>query len=487
VALGSFASAAVRCSLRAAFRPSYVTATFLAAGCQGSEVQLAEEYSHRGTLILAETTLTIPQVDYEPAVYYTEDDPYPHIDFSRIDRTRIVDKEHNALHLENGYIRLTLLPDMGRVYALYYKSTGHDVLWRNDTVTVGGGVNDTGWWIWIGGVEYTLPGDEHGTTWALPWDWRVMADSPVRKTVRMEVTEPVTGLRETLDISLYPESSFFEARVEITNPTDRVVHFAHWVNPQWTPGGQNELTDSTEFIIPTERIVISEKWQRNLGPSPQRWADSPLRFIKGWPRMGDLMADGLGHGFFGAHSHDVGEGVVRVFDREKTPGVDVWTYGYHPTQIPLGSGSPSKGYVEMWGGTSVFFPDERRPLAAGAVLEWTEWMYPYHGTGGLTFADTAWAVNFELDLDARVATVGLCPTGRWSGVVELWSAPDSATESDGVRLYEQRVELNPDTPFFQIVESPALRGNDSSRVSLRLVSDDGELHTLQPKIVRRHQ
>jgi hypothetical protein len=68
-------------------------------------------------------------------------------------------------------------------------------------------------------------------------------------------------------------------------------------------------------------------------------------------------------GFFGVYAHEAGEGVVRVFDPLANPGVDVWTYGFAPRDIPMGSGAPSKGYVEMWGGTVARFPDERRPLA----------------------------------------------------------------------------------------------------------------------------
>ena len=41
----------------------------------------------------------------------------------------------------------------------------------------------------------------------------------------------------------------------------------------WTPGGHNELTDNTELIIPTERIVIPERWQANLGAV--RWPHFP--------------------------------------------------------------------------------------------------------------------------------------------------------------------------------------------------------------------
>ena len=164
---------------------------------------------------LTDTVLVIPQVDYEPAIYYTEEDPYPHVDFARVNREEIVDKEHRSIVMENEYVRLALLPEMGRVYSFVYKPTGNEVFWRNDIVTVGGGQNETGWWIWIGGAEYTLPGDEHGTTWALPWEWEMAENSDVRKAVSMRVKEPGTGLEQTLKIGLYPGRACYEADITI--------------------------------------------------------------------------------------------------------------------------------------------------------------------------------------------------------------------------------------------------------------------------------
>ncbi|UCG85807.1 MAG: DUF5107 domain-containing protein [Gemmatimonadota bacterium] len=449
-----------------------------ATQCRNSDTGSSEHQLGGAPFLIAEGTLTIPQVDYEPAIYYDAGDPHPHLDFSQVDAGRIVDKEHVALFLENSYIRLTLLPELGRVYALYYKPTGHDELWRNDTVTVGGALNDAGWWMWIGGVEYTLPGDEHGTTWSTPWTWQVLEDSPGRKTVRLEVKERGTSLRERIDLSIYPEKAYYETAIRISNPTDDTVRFAHWVNPQWAPGGRNELTDSTEFIIPTDRILIAEKWQQNMGPSPQEWADNRLRFIRGWDKMGDLMADGLSSGFYGAHSHDTEEGIVRVFDREKTPGVDVWTYGYRPERIPMGSGSPSRGYVEMWGGTSKLYPDERQPLAPEESLEWIEWMYPYHGTGGLTVADTAVAVSFRSKPDGSAVTVGLCPTGRWQGTIELWASSDVVATADPAPLRQWHVDLTPTNPFFESISLTDISTVALSDLELQLRRERGNTRAI---------
>lgn len=427
-------------------------------------------YAARSLFSLIEIPLTIPQVDYERAIYYREHDPYPHVDFSKVRRDTVVQKEHRAVVLENEYIRLTLLPDMGRVYSLIYKPTGHEQFWRNDIVTVGGGMNDTGWWIWIGGAEYTLPGDEHGTTWAERWIWEIVEDSETRKTVRMHVQERGTQLEETLDVSIYPGKAYYEAAITLTNPTERTVHYAHWINPQWTPGGHNELTDSTEFIIPTDRILIEERWQKNMGPSPQAWAGNPLRFISGWKNMGDLMADGVEEGFYSAYSHDEEEGIVRVFDKEKTPGVDLWTYGYHTTQIPMGSRAPNKGYAEMWGGTSKLYPNERHPLEPGASVHWTEWMYPYQGTKGLTFADRDLAVNFNVDPAKKKAVLGLCSSGVWSGEMGLWIVP---TEGETLRADERPLRtwsllLRPDRPFYEVIDLSERTGEEIERLIVGL-------------------
>ena len=65
----------------------------------------------------------------------------------------------------------------------------------------------------------------------------------------------------------------------------------------------------------------------------------------------------------------------------------------------MGSGQPNKGYVEMWGGTSVLFPDETRPLPPGDSLAWTEWMYSYWGTKGMSAASQVGAIRGSLDDD----------------------------------------------------------------------------------------
>lgn len=73
------------------------------------------------------------------------------------------------------------------------------------------------------------------------------------------VTEPTTQLREELTWTLAAGSSALQTRVTIHNPTQGIQRFAHWVNVPFVPGGENQLTDNTEFIIPTKRVNVSER------------------------------------------------------------------------------------------------------------------------------------------------------------------------------------------------------------------------------------
>jgi hypothetical protein len=419
---------------------------------------------------LEETEIVIPQVDYEGAIKHKPNDPLPYLDFDEVQWDRVVEKRHRAVMLENEYLHVTILPEMGRVYSMVFKPTGSETLWQNDIVRPGRANNETGWWLWLGGIEYTLPKDEHGTTWALPWKYSILEDGPKRKALRMEVVEPGTGLVESISFSIYPGIAYLEAEILIRNPGADRVEFAHWVNPMWVPGGENELTDNTEFILPTEQILVEERWQKNLGPSPQPWPENPLRFIRNW-KVGDIMADGLEAGFFGAYSHDAEEGVVRVFDPLKNPGVDIWTYGFRPNGIPMGSGRPNKGYVEIWGGTVKHFPHERTPLDAGSHIHWTEWIYPFQKTSGVTLANENASVNFLVTTDWRTARISICPTRSIDNAsVEVRSL--------GKVLFRDLVEMSPAAPYKK--ELKRLRDLQGRDLTLVVSSAGAELVRCQP-------
>jgi hypothetical protein len=139
---------------------------------------------------------------------------------------------------------------------------------------------------------------------------------------------------------------------------------------------------------------------------------------------------------------------VRVFDPIANPGLDSWTYGFHPNRsiVPMGSGAANAGYLEMWGGNVKTFPDERAPLSPNATTGWRDWIFPVQKTGGLNFANqllgaharctsssspSSGAHHSEEGDGAMVLVVSVCPAldpwsaGTSSAVLNIWAGKES--------------------------------------------------------------
>lgn len=403
---------------------SLVVVLFLGTRCQrpslSSRKIYIDEKSKPGVFNLIQKDIEISTVDYEHAILQDELG-YPQVDFQKFDRSNPgqTTQNYEAVILENKYIRLTLLPGKGKPYSFVYKVTGHEELFIPKIAQVLGSPNRLGWWYGMGGVEYTMPDEEHGDTWAADWEWEIIEDSPTRKTVRMTVQERRYGLREAIDISIVPDKAYFETLIKIENPTDLSIDFQHWINPMWAPGGRGEITEHTEFVMPTRKCYITERpfndWMLDYDADRSRLQSydvSPLRFLQGWKNIGDLLAWNLDHGFYSAFSHDEDEGIVRVFPKEMNPGCNIWAWGIDPkpeTRFQFSGSETCLGYVEMWGGITHGFEEYYR-LEPGEWISWKEWMFPYHRTRGLHFANRDFAVTFTRRPTGE-HVLRLCPSG----------------------------------------------------------------------------
>ncbi|MBI4664701.1 MAG: DUF5107 domain-containing protein [Verrucomicrobia bacterium] len=436
----------------------------------------------RPTFAIRETAILIRQIDLS-GVKFQDALGYPRIDWEKYQRQKppVVARSHRAVILQNRYVRVTVLPEMGRVYSFVFRPTGHEQFWTNSIAKpIPGQQNDTGWWLILGGAEYTIPRGEHGTTWALPWKYRISENSSRRKAVEMRVLEPQTKIEQTLEIALFQDRAYYEAEITLKNTGDQEARFSHWVNPMWAPGGRGQLTPDTELIVPcTAMIVLDRDFNRwMLGSTVQEYERNPLRFVKHWRSIGDLLAQQLTAGFYAAFSHEANEGVVRIFDPKDTPGMDIWTWGFPPPPERQREYSevPNLGYVEMWGGTSRNFSDEARgALGAGMHRRWKEQMYAFHNTGGLTYANQDIALNFKSDQQKKLVDLGLFVTRARRGVlVEL-------RQGDGV-LLRRRLNLSPDRPFRARISAAKSQGSAQAVPRLILTHNRQVLANVEAKL-----
>jgi hypothetical protein len=427
--------------------------------------------------VLKETKLTLKQADYEKYIFYDQLN-YPHI--SGYDRKKlreernVIEKKHKAVIMENEYLKVTVLPEMGRIYSIFFKVTGNEELYQNPVILPMGAANDLRWWLVVGGIEFTLPTSEHGVTWSIPYKYKITEDSKEKKSVKFWTKERRTGIIERIEVILYPDKSYLEYNIELENSSEEEQEFQFWICPMWTPGGKNELTEDTEFIISAKWIVppSNYKWMLKYGVI-QNYDKSPLRFIKNWTKSGYHYALELNGNFDSAYSHELKEGIVRVFNPEITPGVKTWAWGWPYDGHNCYSFEHNKGYVEIWGGLTRTFNNsiDYVVLKPDEKMKWTEFTYPYHNTGGLTYSDKDFSVNFCYDKNDNIE-LGIFSTQLIEDIEIKIVGQDKS-------YFSNKIAIAPDKPFYK--EIKITDKCNIKNLFLKLTKEEKEILSLKIK------
>lgn len=369
------------------------------------------------TPTVREAYLLIPTYPYERAfVPTTPDDPiypYPRLDFNRLGVP--VPRTYRALILENGYLRLVLLPELGgRIYQWVDKVSGRPLLYQNPVIkpTRWG---YRGWWIGAGGLEWAFPVEEHGFHEYQPWGYQVSADQR-QVAVTLTRTDERTGLRAEITISLDAAHAYFTVSPRLMNPTSGPQRYQLWLNAMLAPGG-NSVSHDTQFVWPSDTLVIHSSSDPAF-PAGERMAwpiagGRDLRSYAKWP-------DYLGfftmpqRDFMGVYDAVTGVGVVRLFPAQVARGVKFFA---GPGLDPRLWTDDDSRYLELWGGVTPDFSTYAE-LSPGQSVEWTERWYATGRIGPVVWASDALAIG--LDLETEKMTFGLTAVSDIRGELQLW-------------------------------------------------------------------
>ena len=116
----------------------------------------------------------------------TSGNPYPNKIVARVNRTSRVDKEYTAVRLENEFVRVVILPEIGgRIYSATDKTTGYDFFYKQHVIKPAL-IGVLGSWI-SGGVEFNWP-FHHRASGFMPCDFK-MEEYPAKLYVLDTKTE----------------------------------------------------------------------------------------------------------------------------------------------------------------------------------------------------------------------------------------------------------------------------------------------------------
>ena len=347
-----------------------------------------------------------------------------------LDTNTIVDRTFRAHVLENRYLKVTLVPDFGgRILSIIYKPTGHEQLYRTEVGVPYGIKAGNFYYDWLmvyGGIFPTFPDPEHGKTWLKPWAFDVVKRSADEVTVAMSLKDdfeysarsdkfrPATGIEATYYVTLKAGRAAVDARVVLKNPNDKAIKYEYWTCTTLAPGSEPKTPKTTagaEIIAPI-RTYTTPRWSTNLADGDEsagsgKWRFKKLRYFKNWPTMGIAYAapDMQGGDFWGVINHDNEEGIIRIADNIITPGLKMWTWGFHSfTDETDARREPNewRPYVELWAGVSDQFFHSADFPARGEV--WIPETYsPTVGMSNVTHANE----NILVNLSASASDVTL--------------------------------------------------------------------------------
>ena len=374
--------------------------------------------------------------------------------------------------LENDYVRLVMLPEIGgRIFLGQDKTNAdYDFFYRQDVIKPAL-VGLAGPWI-SGGVEFNWP-QHHRPGTFMPADLHVEEESSGARTVWLSEHDPINRLKGMHGIRIRPDSAVVELRVRLFNRTPFTQTFLWWANVA------AKVHDKYQSFFPPDVHYVADHAVRAQSSFPKaeneyygvdyasRSGANDLSWYKNIPVPTSYMVCETQFDFFGGYDHDARGGFVHVANRHISPGKKQWTWGNHEfgwawdRELTDDNGP----YVELMAGVYTDNQPDFSYLMPYETKTFSQFWWPYKDIGPVQNATEDAAVRLTLNED-RLLDLGAVVSRNIEGARIVLRDGDTV-------LIDQRVDMSPDTPW----QSRALRfqGDSLRTLELAVSTADGRV------------
>ncbi len=367
------------------------------------------------------------------------------------------DKAYTAVYLENEYIKVLVLPEIGgKLHGALDKTNGFEFFYWHKTIKPGL-VATTGAWI-SGGIEWNYP-HGHRPSCFMPVDHRIVKNADGSATVWVGETEPIFRMRWLVGMTVFPGRSYIRADYVFINPTAHKHSFQFWATAATYAG------DSVQAQYPGDMVTGHGKhefwnWPIHKGVDLTWW--------KNVANASSFFAFNNPSEWFGTYDHQKEAGMVHVGNSHIVLGKKLWTWGAGPSGriwediLSDGAGPYFEPQAGVWSDNQ---PDYHW-MAPYEVKTAHDYWYPVRGIRGYHNANEDFAVN--TDLRDGKAFGGVDATGIFKGCkVVLRDVKTGKTLSEAVAT------ISPDKPYS--VEVPVGSGTSIYDLHLAVYNPNGKL------------
>lgn len=319
---------------------------------------------------------------------------YPYFSFNQYSHTGI-DEEWNVIRLENDYIEVSILPEVGgKIWGAIEKSTGRDFIYLNQ-VKKFRNIALRGPWA-SGGIEFNFGVTGHTPTTSTPVDYMTRENSDGSVSTIIGALDLPSRTEWRVTITVPKDKAYFETESFWYNPTPLHQSNYVWMNTAV------EATDDLQFFFPGQ-YHIGHSGDAHPWPVDEEGRDLS------WYRNNDFGGSKSYHvlgektEFYGGYWHDENVGFGNWSLYNDMPGKKLWIWslsragGIWEDLLTDSDGQ----YVEVQSGRlfsqaigrSVETPFNYDLLDPLITEQWTELWFPVKDTDGISAASPYGVLN----------------------------------------------------------------------------------------------
>ncbi|MCD8391319.1 MAG: DUF5107 domain-containing protein [Firmicutes bacterium] len=332
---------------------------------------------------------------------------YPHPVTDKISDEK-TDKDYQAIFLENEYLSVMILPEIGgKIHRIYDKTNGYDAVYHNEVIKPAL-VGLAGPWV-SGGIEFNWPQHHRPSTFD-PVESAIEENDDGSVTVWCGEIENMYHTKGMTGFTLRPGCAYLEIKGQIYNPTDRPQTFLWWANPAVA------VNENTQSIFPPDVHAVMDHGKRDVSKFPiatgtyykvDYGEGVDISRYKNIPVPTSYMAYHSDYDFVGNYDYGKNAGILHVADHRISPGKKQWTWGCGDFGKAWDRNLTDENgpYIELMTGV---FTDNQPDFTFIAPYEektFTQYFIPYKDVGAVKNATRDVIINLETDGDTAEASV----------------------------------------------------------------------------------
>lgn len=321
--------------------------------------------------------------------------PYPAVEKISDEKA---DKAYRAVWLENEYIRVMVLPELGgRIQRAYDKTNGYDFVYYNHVIKPAL-VGLAGPWI-SGGIEFNWPQHHRPSTY-LPVDYMMKENKDGSCTLYIHDVDQMYGTQVMAGFTLHPGKAYIEITGQLYNRTSLPQTFLWWANPA-VPAN-----DYTQSIFPPDVHAVMDHGKRDVSRFPiatgmyYKYDYSEGVDISRYKNIKvptSYMAEKSKYDFVGGYDHSLRSGILHVASHHISPGKKQWTWGCGDFGKAWDRNLTDEDgpYIELMTGVYTDNQPDFTWLKPFEEKTFTQYFMPYKAVGEVKNATIDAAVNLE--------------------------------------------------------------------------------------------